>query len=125
VSLLTLLLPSLVPVFADSVRGLIGKFTGTAGAQPQNVSEAIALMQAQSERLRALAQLDTPPGQMSQWVADLRGSFRYLAVGGIVVATLGAVFTGVDAAALAVLLELTGASMSFIIGERMYLGLKK
>ena len=124
-NLLTLLLPSLVPVFADSIRGLVAKITGTAGSQPQNVTEAIALMEAQSKRLQAMAQLDAPIGTVSQWVADLRGSFRYIAVGSIVLATLAGAYVGIEPAALAVLLELTGASMSFIIGERMYLGLKK
>lgn len=124
-ALLTLLLPALVPVFADGVRGLVGKFTGGAGAAPQNVNETILLMEAQTKRLQALAQLDQIGQNASPWVADLRGSFRYFAVGLIVLAALVGVFSDLDTAALAVLLDLAGASMSFIIGERMYLHLKK
>lgn len=81
-------------------------------------------MQAQVGRLQALAALDAPVGNISRCVADLRASFRYIAVSGILLATGVAVFVGVEPAALAVLLDLSGASMSFIIGERMYLGLR-
>jgi len=62
---------------------------------------------------------------ISPWVANLRASFRYFAVGGIIAATIAGAYVGIDAAALAILLDMSGASMSFIIGERMYLGLKK
>lgn len=122
---LNFVVPALLPAAADALRNVVAKFTGGAGAQPQNVTETIALMNAQTERLRALGQLDAPAGNVSAWVSNLRGSFRYLAVGGIVLSTVAAVFVGVDAVPLAVLLDLTGACMSFIIGERMYLGLAK
>ena len=124
-TLLTVLLPSLIPVLADGFRGLFAKITGIAGAQPQNVNEAIALMEAQTKRLQALAELDRLAPNVSPWVANLRGAFRYIAVGSIEFAAIVAVYTpGLEPAALSVLLELAGASMSFIIGERMYLGLK-
>jgi len=58
-------------------------------------------------------------------VANLRGAFRYVAVGGILAATIAGCFLKIDPAALAVMLDLSGASMAFIIGERMYLGIKK
>lgn len=124
-SALTMLLPALVPVISDAVRGIIARITGGAGAVPQNVDEKIKLMGAEVERIKALAALDAPSENISTWVADLRGSFRYLAVSGIVVATLAGVFAQIDPIALAMLLDMTGASMSFIIGERMYLGLRK
>lgn len=124
-SALTMLLPALVPVISDAVRGIIARITGGAGAVPQNIDEKIRLMGAEVERIKALAALDAPSENISTWVADLRGSFRYLAVSGIVVATLAGVFAKIDPMALAMLLDMTGASMSFIIGERMYLGLRK
>lgn len=124
-SLLTLLLPALVPVFSDGVRGLFARWTGSAGAAPQNVAEQIQLMQANTARVEALARLDAAGGPLSLWVANLRASFRYFAVGAIVLTTLAAVFLDIEAGLLALLLDLTGATMSFIIGERMYLHLKK
>lgn len=121
----TLVLPALVPAIADGVRGLFARFTQGKGAQPQNINEQIQLMQAQTERVRALADIDALSPAASPWVANLRGAFRYVAVGGILLTTLIASMAQVDQTSLSVLIDLSGASMSFIIGERMYLGLKK
>lgn len=121
----SLVLPALVPALADGMRGLFARFTQGKGAQPQTVAETIQLMQAQTERVRALADIDALSPNASPWVANLRGAFRYVAVGGILSATLIAVLVQADATSTGVLLELSGASMSFIIGERMYLGLRK
>lgn len=120
---LTLILPALLPALSDGIRGLLARVTGSAGAQPQNVGEAIQLMQAQTERARALAELDRPTGDISRWVADLRAVYRYAAITGIWGVTVAAVFTHQPSEVLAPLLDMSGASMSFIIGERMYLGL--
>lgn len=119
------LLPAVIPVLADGLRGLFARFTGGGGARPQNVAEHIQLMQAQTDRVKALAEIDSLSPAASPWVANLRGAFRYVAVGAIIATTLVAVLIDADQPAVMVLLELSGASMSFIIGERMYLGLKK
>lgn len=119
------ILPALLPAAADVGRAVVARVSGGKGAMPQNVAERVQLMQAETDRLKALAQLDAPTGQVSPWVADLRASFRYVAVGAVVLATLGAVLVAPEAAGTLVLLDMSGACMSFIIGERMYLGLKK
>jgi hypothetical protein len=126
-SLLSLILPALVPAFADGARGLIAKFTGGAGGQPQNMQERIELMKAESEKLQALAALDTPTGEPSKWIIDLRASFRYIIISSIMIFTAIVVFNPdiVGATVVAVFLDMTGACMSFVIGERMYLTLKK
>lgn len=123
-SLMTIIAPALVPALADGARNLIAKFTGSAGAQPQNVSETIQLMEAQTKRVQALAELDRLPDGAAPWVVNLRGSFRYIVCGGVVAAAVAGVLTGVDEAAGLVLLDLGGACMSFIIGERMYIKLR-
>lgn len=120
---LTILLPALVPALSDAVRAAVAKLSGGGVATPRTVAEHIQLMQAQTARLQALAELDKPGGTISQWVADLRASFRYLAVGAIELSAVLAVFAGYDGPGMAVLLDLAGAGMSFIIGERMYLAL--
>jgi len=74
-SIVSLILPALVPAFADGARGLIAKFTGGAGGQPQNMTERIELMKAEAEKLQALAALDNPTGEPSKWIIDLRSSF--------------------------------------------------
>ena len=126
-SIVSLILPALVPAFADGARGLIAKFTGGAGGQPQNIAERIELMKAEAEKLQALAALDSPTGEPSKWIVDLRASFRYIIISAIMVFTAIVVFNPdiVGAAVVAVFLDMTGACMSFVIGERMYLTLKK
>ena len=118
---LTYILPAIVPALSDGVRGIFAKFTGGAGGTPQNVDERIKLMGAETTKLQALASLDTPVGQPSQWVVDLRASFRYVAVSVIVLGALGSLFVPhAPVALVGTALDLAGASMSFIIGERMY-----
>ena len=126
-SIASLILPALVPAFADGARGLIAKFTGGAGGQPQNMTERIELMKAEAEKLQALAALDNPTGEPSKWIIDLRASFRYIIISAIMLFTAVVVFNPdvVGASVVAVFLDMTGACMSFVIGERMYLTLKK
>jgi hypothetical protein len=123
-SFLTMIFPALVPAITDGARGLIAKFTGNGGAQPQNVAETIQLMEAQTKRVQALAELDKLPDGAAQWVVNLRGSFRYVVCGGVVASAVAGTYAGVDAVFLALLYDLSGASMSFIIGERMYINLR-
>jgi len=126
-SIVSLILPALVPAFADGARGLIAKFTGGAGGQPQNITERIELMKAEAEKLQALAALDSPTGEPSKWIIDLRASFRYIIISSIMIFTAVVVFNPdiVGATVVAVCLDMTGACMSFVIGERMYLSLKR
>lgn len=122
----SVLFPALIPALTDGVRGIFAKFTGGAGGTPQNVSERIQLMQAETARLSALAEIDKPVGEPSLWVNNLRSSFRYIAIIVIWFATIGAVFTPtVPEGITLIMLDLSGACMSFVIGERMYLTLRK
>jgi ABC-type multidrug transport system permease subunit len=125
-----------MPAVADGLKGVFQKFFG--GTKPVNVDEQIKLMQAETEKLRIIADLDRPAANISQWVADLRASFRYIAAGFILVTTMGFVIyyfnlVYVDPAnkALAtllpildMLLQLAASVFSFMFGDRVYLGLK-
>jgi hypothetical protein len=125
-SIAALVLPALVPAFSDGVRGLVAKLTGGAGGTPQNMKERIELMQAETERLKALAQLDTPVSEPSKWITDLRASYRYVIISIILIATLVVVYSpSVPEGIVLIFLDMTGACMSFIIGERLYLNLRK
>ena len=129
--LLTLLLPAVLPAVMDGLRSLIGRFTGGAGARPQNVDEAIKLKQADIDMLKALAELDKPAGDISRWVADLRASFRYLAAAAIILGTLG--LAALDAAGgivvspeiLSGLLDMMGSVWAFMFGDRLYFAMKR
>jgi hypothetical protein len=122
----SVLFPALLPALTDGVRGIFAKFTKGAGGNPVNVTERIQLMQAETTRLQALAEIDKPAGEPSLWVNNLRSSFRYISIIIIWLATVGAVFTPtVPEAITLIMLDLSGACMSFVIGERMYLTLRK
>jgi hypothetical protein len=122
----SVLFPALIPALTDGVRGIFAKFTKGAGGNPVNVTERIQLMQAETTRLQALAEIDKPSGEPSRWVTDLRSSFRYVAIIIIWLATVSAVFTPtIPEAITLIMLDLSGACMSFVIGERMYLTLRK
>jgi hypothetical protein len=122
----SVLFPALIPALTDGVRGIFAKFTGGAGGTPQNVTERIQLMQAETARLSALAEIDKPVGEPDKWVTNLRTSFRYVAIILIWVATVAAVFTpSIPEGITLIMLDLSGACMSFVIGERMYLTLRK
>ena len=125
--MLGLILPALVPAFADGMRGIFAKLTGGAGGMPQNVEERCQLMQAEATKLQALAALDNPEGTPSQWIVDLRACYRYVIITAILIFTGIVVFNPsiVGTAVVSVFLDMSGACMSFIIGERMYLSIKK
>lgn len=124
--LASLIFPALMPALTDGLRGIFAKVTGGAGGTPQNVNERIQLMEAETKRLQALADIDKPSGEPSRWVTDVRAIFRYAAITIIWIGTLSAVFTpSVPQTVTLMLLDLSGACMSFVIGERMYLSLKK
>lgn len=94
VELITALVPALLPAVTDGLRGLFARLTGNAGVQPQNVAETIQLMQADTARLQAIAQLDSPTGQVSPWVANIRALQRPVAAAAIILGYLVAVTAG-------------------------------
>lgn len=120
--LLTVLLPALLPAAADGVRGLFAKLTGSEGAKPQSVTEVIQLMEADTSRLVALAELDRA-GNVSSWVANLRASSRYIAVWAAllqwpIVATFAPGHADTSA-------QFAQAAVFFLFGDRVYMHLRR
>lgn len=123
--MLSLLASVAVPIILDlakSVGGAVSrKFVGLS------VDDQIKLETAQVQKLEALAKLDSPNGTPSQWVIDLRSSFRYISaaiiilVGGVI-ATLG--ISKGDPTTIGAGLELAGMPFGFIFGERLVLSYK-
>jgi hypothetical protein len=123
-ALLSMVIPALIPMLSDTVRGIVNKLTGGAGAKPASVAEAIQLMDAETKRLETVAKLDAPPANISKWVADLRASTRYViaiivvlnAVVSVYVPELPEDYVGMS-------VTLAGSVWSFLFGERMQLAL--
>jgi len=124
-SVLSLVIPALIPALADGIRGVFGKLTGGAGAKPQTVEEQIKLMAAENERLKALAELDRPAENISPWVADLRASFRYIAGGLIILGAVSTLYAPVAQDVQEAVWNLAGSVFAFLFGDRMYLKFKR
>lgn len=132
-TLLALILPALLPAGIDAVKGLFGaaqrKWLGLT------VDEEIKLDEAAVKRLEALAKLDDLGStQPSQWVVDLRSSFRYIAACISILAGIGLGYTALYSSGitseemstvlLPLALDLIGIPFSFIFGERLLQGMK-
>lgn len=116
----TAIISALAPAAVDALKSLFGGLGRKIGGL--SVDDEIKLAGASVERLKALAVLDTPVGNPSQWVVDLRASFRYIAAGIFVIGGLSTIFVAPTFAPLG--LEAALAASSFIFGERMLLSLK-
>lgn len=121
---LEVLLPALLPALGDGVRGLFNKLTGNAGAKPTNVGEVISLMQAETERLQAIAQIDKAEG-VSQWVANVRAMQRPVAVGLIISAYVVAALTSDSEVMVAGIGTYAQMVTFYLFGDRSYYHFKK
>ncbi len=123
-NIIGILLPALLPAFSDGLKGLFQRLFG--GTKPITVDDQVKLMQAETEKLRVIADLDRQQTEVSRWVADLRGSFRYIAAGLIIVSTIITLFTpGVNSQFVEIMLQLTASVFSFMFGDRVYIHLKQ
>jgi len=126
-TILATVLPAFIPGIADGVKMIFSKITGIGMGEPKTFQERVELERVGVEKMKALAELDKPYGTISLWVSNLRASFRYLAVGAILLATLIYCFLPTqyqNPVVLSFLAQLSGSATFFIIGDRVYLGLK-
>jgi len=126
--ILATVLPLFGPVVIDGVKMLFQKITGISMGEPKSFQEKVEWEKLGIDKLKAMAQLDNPFGDVSRWVADLRASFRYIAVGLILIITLiYCLFLGAkaDKDVFNLLAQLSGSALFFILGDRVYIGLKK
>jgi hypothetical protein len=124
--LLETIIAALVPVGVEGIKQAITKFTG--GVKPTTVDDQIKLDNNEIKRLEALAALDTPIGNPSQWVVDLRASARYIGALAVIAVGIGSLFVrGVAPEVQAVALEAANIAFGFLFGQRIvagYLGKK-
>lgn len=119
-------------LIAAGLPALIELVKGAGGAVSRkwfgiSVDDQIKVWMAEVEKLKALAALDMPVGTPSQWVVDLRASFRYIAaivliVGGLIVMAGGLYMK--DNEIVSIGLQLAGFPFAFLFGERMTIALK-
>ncbi|HEY4707308.1 MAG TPA: hypothetical protein VII64_07595 [Thermodesulfobacteriota bacterium] len=83
------------------------------------------MMQAEAEKLKALADLDRPTGNISQWVADLRASFRYVAGGVVILAAVSTLVIEVTPDVGDLVWQSANSVWAFLFGDRMYTYIKR
>jgi hypothetical protein len=126
-TILATVLPAFIPGLADGLKMIFSKITGISMGDPRNFMERLELEKLAVEKMKALAELDKPYGTISLWVSNLRAAFRYLAVGIIIIAALVYCFlppSYQNPVAQSFLYQLSGSATFFIIGDRVYLGIK-
>lgn len=122
--LLETIISALVPVGVEGIKQIIARFSG--GVRPTTVDEQIKLDQNEVAKLEALAKLDTPVGQPSQWVIDLRASARY--IGALFVILVGVSTLFVPAISIeiqAIALEAANIAFGFLFGARILANFKR
>jgi hypothetical protein len=125
--LLEMLLAAGAPVLLDFI-----KSTGGAISRKWfglSVDDQIKIDNAQVTKLEALAKLDNPYGTPSQWVVDLRASFRYIGAGVVILIGAGLLYVGYQPAIdddnlIQLGANFIGMPFAFIFGERLMLNLK-
>lgn len=115
------ILGALLPIGAEALKQGVSKMLG--GVKPVTIDEQIKLDQSEISRIEALAKLDNPVGQPSQWVIDLRASARYL--GALVVIAVGIstmYVPDVQEPVRIMALEAANIAFGFLFGSRIVNG---
>lgn len=123
-NLLSMLASAVFPAGVDLITGVVNKVFKIKASAPKSVDEEIRLMTAEVEKVRALAELDKPAGEISRWVADLRASIRYILALIIFGLTGLSIFVNVDPSLKEALLNLSGIVFGFFFGDRVYINLR-
>lgn len=121
--LLETVVAALVPIGVEGIKQAIGKWAGSVRAT--TVDEQLKLDEADIRRLEAIAKLDTPVGEPSQWVIDLRASARYIGALLVIIVGVTTLYIPLDASIQAVALEAANIAFGFLFGSRLVVQLKK
>lgn len=115
--ILETILASLVPVGIEGIKQAAARWFG--GVRATSVDEQIKLDANEIEKIKAIAELDKPAGQPSQWVVDLRASARYLGALLCISIGIGSLFMPVAATVQALALEAANIAFGFLFGSRI------
>lgn len=112
------ILTALLPIAQDGIRAVINRVTGSAGAQPANTDEAIRLIEAETKRLQAIAQIDTPVGEISLWVNNVRALQRPAAAAFVLLAYWYTLVALVDVQIQVTVANLASSVVFYLFGDR-------
>lgn len=122
--LLETIVSALVPVAVEGVKQAASRWLG--GVRATTIEEQIQLDQGEIEKIRALADLDRPIGEPSQWVIDLRASARYLGALGVISAGILSLYIpALDDTVKTVALEAANIAFGFLFGTRIVANMRK
>lgn len=117
----SIILPALVPAAIDIVKTTVERIVGV---KAQTVDEIIKLRESEVSKLEALAKLDNPGGNPSQWVVDLRGSFRYILASLSIISAITTLYIPTDEIVVNYAWQAASAVFSFLFGEQLVLRMK-
>lgn len=112
------LIASLLPVGVEGLKQAAVKFFG--GVKPTTIEEQIKMDESEIAKIQAIAALDQPVGNPSQWVVDLRASSRYVGSLALIGAGLVAMFyPGIDMPIRELSIEAANIAFGFLFGSRL------
>lgn len=114
---------ALVPVGVEGIKQLMTNFFG--GVKATSIDDQIKLDANEIEKIKAIAELDKPIGQPSQWVVDLRASARYIGALAVIVVGISTLYAPVDVRIQAIALEAANIAFGFLFGSRIVASLRK
>jgi hypothetical protein len=114
---------ALVPVGVEGIKQLMTNFFG--GVKATSIEDQIKLDTNEIEKIKALAELDKPIGQPSQWVVDLRASARYIGALAVITVGISTLYAPVDVHIQGIALEAANIAFGFLFGSRIVASFKK
>lgn len=117
------IMAALVPVGIEGIKQAAARWFG--GVRATTIDEQIKLDTNEIDKIKAIAELDKPIGQPSQWVVDLRASARYVGALLVIAVGVGSLFIPVAASVQALALEAANIAFGFLFGSRIVTNLMK
>jgi len=126
----TTILPAILPALTDGLKLGIRKVLGAPMTKPKTVEEEVKLIQANTERLRAIAELDKPEVGIHPFVANYRALFRYVLATLVIGSTMLLTFVSLDDPTvknytITYMFDMARSAFFFAYGDRVYRNLKK
>jgi len=114
---------ALVPVGIEGIKQVMTRFFG--GVKATSIEDQIKLDNSEVEKIKALAELDKPIGQPSQWVVDLRASARYIGALAVISVGISTLYVPVEPEIKIIALEAANIAFGFLFGSRILAGFRK